>query len=161
MRLDYALYLLASIFFLITVVSALMLAETERNLWVVSTVVLGLFSVGLGYYARPKVKSATQPAAPMPQTQKPITAAVQEQKAPVEAPAPSSTAAPAETPAAPVLALTEVKGIGEKRAMQLKALGISSVEELATASAEDLAKNLKISPKTVDKWIASAKELAK
>ena len=55
--------------------------------------------------------------------------------------------------------LTQVKGIGEKRAAQLKALGINSVDDLSKASAKTIAKELKISPKIVDKWIDSAKEL--
>ena len=63
--------------------------------------------------------------------------------------------------AAAALDLTQVKGIGEKRATQLKALGINNVDELSKASAKTLAKKLKISPKTVDNWIANAKELVK
>jgi predicted flap endonuclease-1-like 5' DNA nuclease len=55
--------------------------------------------------------------------------------------------------------LTKVKGIGEKRAEQLKALGISSVEDLAKASVEDLAEKLKISPKITGRWIENAKKL--
>ncbi len=157
MRLDYTLYVLAAILFLVTVVSSLIVMETEKNLWVVTTAVLGLFSVGLGYYTRPKTKTATQPATSMPQTQKPITAAVQEQKTPVK----ESMPAPPAAPATPAMALTEVKGIGEKRAEQLNALGINSVEDLANASADDVAKKLKVSPKIVDKWISSAKELKK
>jgi predicted flap endonuclease-1-like 5' DNA nuclease len=54
-----------------------------------------------------------------------------------------------------------VKGIGEKRATQLKDIGINGIDELAKASAEGIAKSLKISPKIVQKWIAGAKELAK
>lgn len=59
------------------------------------------------------------------------------------------------------LELTQVKGIGEKRATQLKALGINSVEDLAKASAKTIAKKLQISPKITKKWIASAKKLVK
>ncbi|MGD0995976.1 MAG: helix-hairpin-helix domain-containing protein [Candidatus Bathyarchaeia archaeon] len=55
--------------------------------------------------------------------------------------------------------LTEVSGIGEKRESQLKAIGINSVDDLAKASVEDLAKRLKVSPKIVAKWVASAKQL--
>jgi predicted flap endonuclease-1-like 5' DNA nuclease len=62
---------------------------------------------------------------------------------------------------APIMELTQVKGIGEKRAAQLKAIGINSVAELAKASVEDIATKLKISPKIVEKWIAGAKELVK
>jgi predicted flap endonuclease-1-like 5' DNA nuclease len=191
MRLDYTLYVLAVIFFLITVVSSIMLMETERSLWVVTTVILGIFSVGLGYYVRPKAKTAAhQPATPMkpetmPQAQSPVTEDAHEREAyrvenpetaaqtpimpqsptaipaPVIAPMPVLTPASVETSAGPVLELTEVKGIGEKRAEQLKALGISNLDALAAASAESIAKSLKVSPKVVEKWIASAKELVK
>jgi predicted flap endonuclease-1-like 5' DNA nuclease len=54
------------------------------------------------------------------------------------------------------MSLTEVKGIGEKRAMQLKALGIASVDELSKALAKRITKKLKISPKIVNKWIDNA-----
>jgi predicted flap endonuclease-1-like 5' DNA nuclease len=55
--------------------------------------------------------------------------------------------------------LTDVKGIGEKRASQLRALGILSVNDLSKASAKDLAAKLEISPKITDKWIQNAKEI--
>jgi predicted flap endonuclease-1-like 5' DNA nuclease len=55
--------------------------------------------------------------------------------------------------------LTEVSGVGEKRESQLKAIGINSVDDLAKASVEDVAKRLKVSPKIVAKWVASAKQL--
>jgi predicted flap endonuclease-1-like 5' DNA nuclease len=181
MRLDYALYALAVVFFLITAVSFAMLTEqTARNLWVVTTVVLGLFSVGLGYYERPKAKAAVpQPAVSavtedahakeayraenvekagetlmMPESTTPVPMQVL-------APIPVPTPAPVETPATPTIDLAEVKGIGEKRAGQLRAIGVNSVDELAKASAEDIATKLKISPKIVEKWVAGAKELVK
>jgi predicted flap endonuclease-1-like 5' DNA nuclease len=166
MRLDYTLYALAVVFFLITVVSFVMLTEqqNERNLWVVATVVLGLLSIGLGYYQRPKaIVEAPQPAVPIPQVT--TVEALKEEK--VEATLQATPVAPAPelaiTPpsAAPTIELTQVKGIGEKRAAQLKAIGINSVDELAKASVEDIATKLKISPKIVEKWIAGAKELVK
>jgi predicted flap endonuclease-1-like 5' DNA nuclease len=148
MRLDYTLYVLAAVFFLITTVSLVtsLIAETERNLWVVTTVVLGILSIGLGYTQRPKTEAQTrQPAVQIPQ-----------------ATVPQKPATTMETPAmTEALELTQVKGIGEKRATQLKALGISSVDDLAKASAEDIAKKLQISPKITKKWIASAKKLVK
>ena len=170
MRLDYTLYVLAALLFVITAVALVaQLEQTEKSLWVVTTVVLGLLSIGLGYYQRPKTPAqACQPAVPIPQTPTPET-----QPAPkVEVPKEEKTAAPMETPAlkeappmptfAAVLPdLTQVKGIGEKRATQLKALGIISVDELANASPETIAEKLKISPKIVDKWVAGAKELKK
>src|SRR4030066_493430 len=57
--------------------------------------------------------------------------------------------------------LMEIKGIGAKRAAQLKALGINNIDDLAKVSAEDLAKDLQISPKITGKWVAGAKELGK
>jgi predicted flap endonuclease-1-like 5' DNA nuclease len=182
MRLDYALYALAAVFFLITAVSfAIVMEQTVKSLWVVTTVVLGLFSVGLGYYERPNAKTAAvpQPAVStvtedahakeayraenvekagetpmMPESTTPVPMQV---LAPIPVPTPS----PVETPATPTIDLTEVKGIGEKRAGQLGAIGINSVDELAKASAEDIAAKLKISSKIVEKWVAGAKELVK
>ena len=55
MRSDYLLYALAVVFFIITAASlALVIDQTEKSLWVVSTVVVGLFSASLGYIFRPK-----------------------------------------------------------------------------------------------------------
>jgi predicted flap endonuclease-1-like 5' DNA nuclease len=85
----------------------------------------------------------------------------------METPAIQEPAVAVEHPAIPELptnvvsskehALTEVSGIGEKRATQLKALGIINVDDLA--SVEDLAKSLKVSPKIVAKWVTRAKQL--
>jgi hypothetical protein len=133
---------LAALLFLVTIVSLVtpLTAEIRRNLWVVATVVLRISPIGLGYSQRPKTEArAYQPT--VPQTQ---------------------PAATMETPAmTEALELTQVKGIGEKRAPQLKAIGISSVSDLAKASAEDIAKKLRISSKITKKWIASAKALVK
>jgi predicted flap endonuclease-1-like 5' DNA nuclease len=151
MRLDYTLYVLAALLLIITVVPFVVTIEgvesETRSLWVVTTVMLGLLSIGLGYSQRPKTKAqACQPAVQIPQATVPQTQ-------------PATTMeAPAMTEA---LELTKVKGIGEKRATQLKALGINSVDDLAKASAKTIAKKLQISPKITKKWIASAKELVK
>ena len=145
MRSDYALYTVAIIFFILTATAAFMLkeAESERNLWVVTTAVLGLLFIGLGYSQRPKITEIE----PLP-TSAPTTPATITKEETV-------------TEAAPTVApLTEVKGIGEKRAEQLKGLGINSIEELAKASAKELASELKISPKITAKWIGNAKKLA-
>ena len=156
MRLDYTLYALATVFFLITIVSLVtpLIVETERNLWVLTTVVLGILSIGLGYSQRPKTKAqACQPAVQIPQATVPQTQPATTMETPV--------ITEASTPAAPTIELTQVKGIGEKRATQLKALGINSVDDLAKTSAKTIAKKLQISPKITKKWIASAKELVK
>ena len=56
------------------------------------------------------------------------------------------------------LDLTEVRGIGPKRAQKLKDAGISSVRELAKSS-EDLAQKIGVSEKIVSKWIKNANEI--
>ncbi len=53
--------------------------------------------------------------------------------------------------------LTQVKGIGKRRAAQLKALGVETVASLSTCSPEDLAEKLKVSPKRTTRWIAEAR----
>lgn len=55
--------------------------------------------------------------------------------------------------------LRGVKGIGEKRAEQLKALGIDTVADLSAASAEELAEKLRVSPKIINRWIKNARNL--
>jgi len=143
MRSDYALYTVAIIFFIITgTVSVLELTEFERNLGIITTAVLGLLFIGLGYSQRPRITETEPLLTPAPTTPPTIT---REETA---------------TEAAPTVApLTEVKGIGEKRAEQLEGLGFNTIEELAKASAKKLASKLKISPKITAKWIENAKKL--
>ncbi|HDM89239.1 MAG TPA: DUF4332 domain-containing protein [Candidatus Bathyarchaeota archaeon] len=57
------------------------------------------------------------------------------------------------------LDLRKVPGIGEKRARQLKDIGIDSVEKLAKSSPKVLSEKLKVSEKTASGWISSAKEI--
>ncbi|MGQ9538518.1 MAG: helix-hairpin-helix domain-containing protein [Candidatus Bathycorpusculaceae bacterium] len=143
MRSDYALYAVAIIFFILTgIVSIHQIGY--RELWIVTTAVLGIFFIGLGYTQRPKAATKTttiEGPSPAPTS----TQTVQEE-------IPKETAQIGRE-------LTEVKGIGAKRAEQLKALNIVSVEDLAKASAEELASKLKVSPKITERWIENAKEL--
>jgi len=162
MRLDYTLYVLAAILFVITAVpfvAPIGVETTEtQSLWVVATVVLGLLSIGLGYSQRPKTAAqACQSAVTMPATT--VEAPEEKTEAPVET-VTVEKAATAAAPATTTIELTQVKGIGEKRAMQLKALGINSADDLAKASAKTVANKLKISPKITKKWVDSAKKLA-
>ncbi len=185
MRSDYLLYILAAVFFMITAVSlALVMDQMQKSLWVVTTVVLGLFSVGLGYYQRqkPTTEAKSTPAI-IPVTFEPLDAHIKEAHMaesvekhaepalmPVSpSPMPTQVIAPIPAMTPPQVEVTspleselmEIKGIGEKRAAQLKALGINSIDDLTKVSAEDLAKDLQISPKITGKWVASAKELGK
>jgi len=155
MRLDYVSYILAAVFFVLAAVSFVIVTEqTAQTLAVAITVVLGVFSLGLGCYERPRAEKAFSQSAPVPQALRVTTLEAPEEEK-VEEPevsVPESTSTPA-------IALTQVKGIGEKRAAQLKVIGINSVEELAQASVEDVAVKLKVYPKIVAKWVAAAKEL--
>lgn len=173
MRLDYILYVLAVLLLVATVVPFVITVEgvdsDTRSLWVVTTVVLGLLSIALGYSQKPKTEAQacqpavttyeetmlqTQPATSV-ETPKGVVTEAQIEKVAVK------KAPKVATPATVIIELTQVKGIGEKRATQLQALGINSVDDLSKVSAKTVAKKLKISPKTVSKWIASAKELIK
>lgn len=173
MRLDYVMYIIAGLFFIVTIVAAVSTYITEmttRQLWIMSTVVLGLISIGFGYFQRPKaIIQTSQPNATTPKV-----AVTQTIQAPAEPVAVVETTATIEsTPQSPTSTETtsnmpvthvkrsqvkRIKGIGQKRAAQLNALGINSYVDLANASAADVAKSLQISPKTVKKWITEAEE---
>ena len=164
MRLDYTLYLLGTLLLIMTVVpffAPIGVETTEtQSLWVISTVVLGLLSFGLGYTQRPKTKAqACQPAVTstqeMPQTKPAEEEAAKKEK--TVAPTIAATMGNMSS----TMSLTQVKGIGEKRAKQLINLGINSAEGLSKASAATIAKKLEVSLKIVDNWIANAKELVK
>lgn len=158
MRSDYMLYTVAIIFFILTGVVAAY--NVEQQLWIVTTAILALVFIGLGYSQRPRPTTPTTtappamttptivPPPPTPPAQPATTEVVKEEK--IE---PVAEAAP------PQPELTKIKGIKEKRAAQLKALGINTIEDLAKASAKDLGTKLQISPKITGKWIESAKEI--
>jgi predicted flap endonuclease-1-like 5' DNA nuclease len=158
MRSDYVLYAVAIIFFILTISVAAY--AIEQQLWIVTTAVLGLVFFGLGYTQRPKPTPAAPTqivtsVPPPPPTQTAImeTAKKEEPMATVQ-PQPSIV-----QPQPVAEELMKVKGIKEKRTAQLKALGINNLEDLAKASAKEIAAKLQISPKITEKWIANAKEI--
>ncbi len=143
MRSDYALYTVAIIFFILTGV-IYFYQTNNRELYMVATAVIGLFFMGIGYTQRPR----TETTATKTQTQQAEIATTTQ-----------ITPKKEEKPSVAMRELTEIKGIGVKRAEQLKTLGIANVENLAKASAEDLASKLKISPKITKRWIEEAKKI--
>ncbi len=162
MRSDYMLYVVAIIFFVLTGAVAA-IYWTEQQLWVVTTGVLGLVFIGLGYTQRPKhamppttTTTTTSLATTAPLLPAPPPKPTQVETVKEETPTPMPTV---EVPP-PTPEIMKVKGIGEKRAAQLKALGIDSIEDLAKTSAKDLATKLQISPKITGKWIENAKGIA-
>jgi len=152
MRSDYALYTMAIIFFILTG-TVVAYVEAQRELWIVTTAVLGLVFIGLGYSQRPRQTVATEMAVAPPPPAPPKVSEVAEEKKLEPEPQPQ----PVVEVKPPSAELLGVKGIGEKRAAQLKDLGINTIEELVKASANDLAAKLKISPKVTGKWIENAK----
>jgi predicted flap endonuclease-1-like 5' DNA nuclease len=100
----------------------------------------GLFFVASGYTARPRKYKIITPVKPI------------ETEKPVQQPLP---------PIKPSAELAKIKGVGPKRIAQLNALQITSVEDLARFSVEDLADKLKISRKITAKWIEQARDLLK
>ncbi len=177
MRWDYALYALAGVFFIVAGISfAIIPAETmTRSLSSVTTVVLGFVAGGLVYFLRPRSQvttAVTTPTLPIPapppaaivapteQNNVPQSAMEEQSTAVKEATTIAEEAAVAVEPLKPPMDLTNVKGIKGKRAEQLKMLGINTVADLTSASVEDLATKMKISPKFVEKWIANAREIA-
>jgi predicted flap endonuclease-1-like 5' DNA nuclease len=155
MRLDYMLYTVAVICFIITVGVAY--AAAEQQLWIVIPIVLGFAFLGIGVTQRPKQEGSTQMAvAPPPPPQTMTTTEVKQAAKEVE-----KKIEPAPTVEVKRMThdLLEVKGIKDKRALQLKAVGINTVEDLAKASPTDLATRLKIAPYFTGKWIESAKEI--
>jgi predicted flap endonuclease-1-like 5' DNA nuclease len=156
MRTDYILYTVAVIFFIITAIVAAYQVENQQ-LWIVGTAVLGFFFIGLGYIERMRMQ--TQPVTAPPATvQTPTPSPEPVHTIGAEVAKEEETTAIVEVPK-PALDITQVKGVKAKRAEQLKALGINTVDELANASAKDLGTKLKISPKITEKWIADAKAL--
>ena len=158
MRLDYVLYIVAIICFIIT--GGVAYAATQQQLWIVIPAVVGLAFIGIGYTQRPKEETITQmavapPPPPLTTARTEVTQVKQEIKMEEKKiePSPVIEIKPA------THELLEVKGIKDKRALQLKAVGINTVEDLAKASATDLATKLKIAPYFTGKWIENAKQM--
>lgn len=142
MRSDYALYSIAIICFVLAAFffkgSYVPLPPPIDIVIPVVLVILGLAFTGLGYMMRPeKVVSTTlapKPALPA-KSSPPIV------KSRIE--------------------LTKVKGIGPKKAEQLKGLGIDTVEDLANSSAKVLSSKIGVSQKIARRWIKEASKLVK
>jgi predicted flap endonuclease-1-like 5' DNA nuclease len=219
MRLDFTLYGVAIVLFILSAVLYFVVPmDSGQLVYVIAAIVLGVLVAATGFVVRPKAQARNetqpvnapltpsppapepvQPTAPaevpvpptekvetpvaevpppeMPKEQTSIPPKVVEppemvepvKAAPVlEAPEPTpQLSAPAEPPAlvSPVLEarsdLTSIIGINAKRAEQLKANGINTVEDLAKASPEELAAKLEVSPKIVKMWVGSAKKRIK
>jgi len=167
MRLDYTLYVLAVVFFILTAVSFFLMTEQiliiEQN-WqyiiMISTIALGILCVIVGYCMRPKVKATTVQELP-PTVIPEVVPSASQPEAVVEKPIVSAPQVPATTASEPESELIQIRGINKARADQLKANGITTFKALAGASADDLAAKLEVSPKIMKMWIGSAKKRVK
>lgn len=142
MRSDYALYCIALVCLILSSFFFIQsdLVPPEMKVIIPSVlVILGLTFVGLGYMMRPGK------AVPTPLTSQPIRATALTPTPIVESP----------------LKLTMVKGIGPKRAEQLKSLKIGTVEDLAKASAKVLSAKTGVSQKVARRWVQEADKLIK
>jgi hypothetical protein len=146
MRSDYALYTVSVICFVLAAIVFAIVAGgyhfMEPQISLVTTVVLavlGLISAGAGYLVRPE--EIIPPPIPRPAAPKP--------SAP-PTPLPKRTVTP------PV-EITEVRGIGPKRAERLRALGINTAQDLAETTATTLAAKTGLSTKITQKWVREAK----
>jgi predicted flap endonuclease-1-like 5' DNA nuclease len=175
LRIDYSLYTLAIVFFILAAVSFIVISDSNTQIIVVvSAAIWGVIFLIIGYLLKPKplilplsasTEAITQEVRAEPMPQKDIeevkTVIVQPELTPPAAiPEIEIQAPPVDKPVAK-LELTQIKGIGEKRAAQLLSNGVTSVVDLANCDATDLAKKLKISPKFVEKWVAAAKKKIK
>lgn len=188
MRADYILYAIGVILFIVTLGAGVYLSGLAQPVWTVSTFVIGLVFLGLGYMQRPKQATFASATSNIPEPPP----SIQQQQGPSEQ-EPQQVTSMATAPPEPVITetlkpkeatpivqelqvpelqkpesppqelqpqkteLMKIKGIGEKRAAQLKALGINTIDDLGKASPQDLATKLNISPKITSKWIENAK----
>jgi hypothetical protein len=56
MRLDYRLYTLSVVFFVLTLVSAILTTGTNQTLWIIASGLLGILSLTSGFMQTPKTK---------------------------------------------------------------------------------------------------------
>ena len=75
------------------------------------------------------------------------------------APIPLPNPAPTKSLPSAKKELLIIDGINERTASKLEELGINNIDDLAKASAENIAKDLKFDVSTVQKWISTAKKL--
>jgi len=155
MRSDYALYavaviclILASVVFATSYAGYRIMYPPYDTVTVAVLVILGGISAGAGYLTRPEEIVLAPPARPPPP------------KPAAEGITPTTSPAPKTAPTSRIN-ITEVRGIGPKRAEQLKALDINTAQDLADTSASALAAKTELSPKITQKWIREAKRLLK
>lgn len=149
MRADVPLYIIAIICFASAIGLQLLAMQEVVFAYILTLMVLGVIFVGVGYSMRPK-------QAALETEEKLVPTEIEKAE---EAPTIKEGGIVIEAKSKPSLDLTDVKGIGPKRAGQLRKVGIQSVEDLAKESPEELSRKAKVSVKIAEKWIDSAKKI--
>ena len=153
MRSDYALYVIAIVCFILAAVvfmgsidyaGYLVMDPLISMVTTAVLAILGLISAGAGYLVRPGEMTLTaRPHLPAP-------------KLSSSPPTPQLS-----LPVIPPIEVTEVRGVGPKRAKQLGELGIKTAQDLAKTTATTLAAKTELSTKITRKWVRRAKKLIK
>ena len=147
MRSDYALYVVAIVCFILAAIVFAGYPGMTEDISMVTTAVLailGLISAGTGYVVRPEEMTPTpRPHLPAPRLSSSL-------------PTPQLN-----LPVILPIEVTEVKGVGPKRAKQLRELGINTAQDLAKTTATTLAAKTELSTKITRKWVRRAKKLIK
>ncbi len=153
MRSDYASYVVAIVCFILAAVVVagsidyagyLVMDPLISMVTTAVLAILGLISVGAGYLLRPEEMTPTpRPHLPVPRLSS------------------SSPTPQLSLPVIPPIEVTEVKGVGPKRAKQLRELGINTAQDLAKTRATTLAAKIELSTKITRKWVRKAKKLIK
>jgi predicted flap endonuclease-1-like 5' DNA nuclease len=175
LRLDYTLYGLGIVLFVLAAISYIVLADPNTQIIVVvSAVIWGVIFIIIGFLMKPKtqVLTVSSHAEVVNSEVAPVTIheEIPEEVKIFDAEPETAQTEPSSKPEISnqqivepinVVELTQIKGIGEKRAAQLKSNGVNNALDLAKCEVENLAEKLKVSPKIVEKWIKEAKEQTK
>ena len=153
MRSDYALYVVAIMCFILAAVvfagsidyvGYLVMDPLISMVTTTVLAILGLISAGAGYLVRPGEMTL------IPRPHLPAS------KLSSSPPTPHLS-----LPVIPPIEVTEVRGVGPKRAKQLQELGINTAQDLAKTTATTLAAKTELSTKITRKWVRRAKRLIK
>ncbi|MEA2089531.1 MAG: helix-hairpin-helix domain-containing protein [Thermoproteota archaeon] len=154
MRVEYILYVVAIICFILTVFAygypePLGITDATKNVAMTVLFILGLAFIVAGYSQKPKPSPTPRPLEYPPTT----TELAPPEKTTVSIP---SHVVPSFKPS---IDLTKVRGIGSKRAEKLTSAGILTVNDLVKATPRELAEKANTSTKVTRKWIKRARKL--
>jgi predicted flap endonuclease-1-like 5' DNA nuclease len=116
---------------------------TMKNITMTVLFILGLTFVVAGYSQKPKPTEYPLPT---------VTSAPTKKTA-------MSLSSPATSSFKPSIDLLKIRGIGPKRAEELKNAGILTANDLAKAKPTEIAKKTNVSTKITRKWVTRAKKL--